>query len=115
MSKKRKTKNQNTNISKKTGTTIPDLYPGLVQGKFWMLLIPPGEPKLLGKNLFPGVLQMWNHGPGSIKVDTGFINDSQRIPSGEFKMIRILDKIEISITDGKPAKLEFDMLLAIGM
>jgi hypothetical protein len=102
-----------TKVTKKVRTEIPDREATLVDRKFWTTLIPPDAPIVLGKNLYLGTMVMQNHGPGSIMVDTGYVDDDVKLQPGQVRVMSTRQKIQVATTDGKPALLEFEFMLAL--
>jgi hypothetical protein len=102
-----------TKVTKKVRTESPDREATLVDRKFWTTLIPPGAPIVLGKNLYLGTMVMQNHGPGSIMVDTGYVDDDVKLQPGQVRVMSTRQKIQVATTDGKPALLEFEFMLAL--
>jgi hypothetical protein len=102
-----------TKVTKKVRTEIPDREATLVDRKFWTTLIPPGGPIVLGKNLYLGTMVMQNHGPGSIMVDTGYVDDDVKLQPGQVRVMSTRQKIQVATTDGKRALLEFEFMLAL--
>jgi hypothetical protein len=93
-----------TKVTKKARTEIPDREIALVDRKFWTTLIPSGVPIVLGKNLYLGTM---------IMVDTGYVDDDVKLRPGQVRVMSTRQKIQVATTDGKPALLEFEFMLAL--
>lgn len=56
---------------------------------------------------------MKNHGLGTVDVETGYANYKVTLRPGDLQMIPVHNKIVVTVLDGKPASIEFDLLLAL--
>ena len=54
-----------------------------------------------------------NRGPGAIHVNTGYTGVEAILAAGATDMITIRGHIGLAIIDGKPAVLEFELLLVL--
>jgi len=102
-----------TKSTKKVKTETRDLAFALTDRKFWTIVIEPEASKVLGENLYRGVVVMKNHGLGTVDVETGYTNYKVTLRPGDLQMIPVHNKIVITVVDGKPASIEFDLLLAL--
>jgi hypothetical protein len=100
-------------MMKKAQTEIPDQEAALVDRRFWTVRIMPGGPVVLGEHLHPGTIVMKNHGPGSIMVYTDYASIDVVLHSGEVRLLPTRRKIQVATTEGKPALVEFEYMLAV--
>ena len=78
-------------------------------GHFWTINVPPGPPTVLGKGLYRLTMVLQNHGPGSIWVNTGYVDDNVRLGPDQTRVIAIRDQIQIVTTDGNFALCDFEI------
>ncbi len=79
------------------------------RGHFWTINVPPGPPTVLGKGLYRLTMVLQNHGPGSIWINTGYVDDNVRLEPDQIRVIAIRDQIRIVTTDGNFALCDFEI------
>lgn len=95
-------------------TTVPNIGKrALIDRKSWTVVVRPGQPTILGRNLYPGIMVMRNHGPGVLEVRGGHPQDDAILGPGDTRLIPIRNTIDLLVYDPKPVKLEFDLVLVI--
>ncbi|MGB9043021.1 MAG: hypothetical protein WCC81_11195 [Pseudolabrys sp.] len=89
--------------------TVQEAKPEIPSGNFWTMRIEPKARIVLGKDIWPGIMVMKNHGPGAIVVDTGYdFGDSHiELSPGLVRLIPIYKKVDVATIDDS-ALLEFE-------
>ena len=77
--------------------------------RFWTTRIEPGAPTVLGENIISGTMVMQNHGPGTIVVNTNFLDPVELLP-GRVRVMTIHGKVDVATIDQKSALLEFEFM-----
>jgi hypothetical protein len=93
---------------------VREATPEIPRGTFWTMLIPPGAPTVVGNEIWPGIMVMKNHGPGTIVVETGYdYGDSKRhieLLPGLVRVIPTYRKVAVGTIDDNSTLLEFDYM-----
>ena len=79
-------------------------------GKFWTIRIESGVPTIIGEQIWPAIMVMKNHGPGTIVVDTGRSYENVKLLPGRVQVIATHNNVEAMTIDENSALREFEFI-----
>ena len=102
--------NKKNKVKKKP--LVQEAPPEIPRGRFWMTRIEPGVTTVLGKDIWPGSMIVKNHGPGTIRVESGYdFGDSKlELLPGALRVIATYKKVDVATIDQNSALLEFEFM-----
>jgi hypothetical protein len=101
-------------MRRKVKTTVPDIGKrDLIDRKSWTVYVTPDHSVSLGRDLYPGLMVMRNRGPGTVQVFGESTEEQVLLRAGDIRIISIRDSIDLAMLDLEPARVEFDLVLAV--